>query len=441
MKQRMPRSTVASRTLLAAPLLAVTGLAGAAEADILRVGPGATYSQINAAVAASQPGDTILVAPGTYSPFSASHALRVIGDGTGPVVIGFAGTQGVTVSGLPAGAEFVLSGVEVRTNTLGAAGSSLVRLDANAGTVVLHDVLVQGSFAGVGLRVSNCANVVVTDSRIVEGGPYLSTSAGGAIETSNSTLMLADCTVTGDVGGGGAAEPGDHALVASGGRVELWRTSLRGGDGSSGKGFLVVSNGGDGLRALNASVANFGGPGSELVGGDAGASGPFGSPGQGGAGITAVNHATVRTQGQVPIVGGFDLLQVVQSSPVLTDATSSALGYGAVFASLAGTAPRVPLGGTATIEVDGNPGATVAVFIALGAGPRLELPGVAGTGVLDLTNYFQTPPFTLDAQGEASSSVGLPFPWLVDQTIWFQAVEINGSQLTITNPAMVVVTP
>jgi hypothetical protein len=439
MKQRMPRSNV-----LAGPLLAATAaaaLTGAAQADTLRVGPSGAFAQINTAVAASQPGDTIIVEPGTYVPFTASHALRVIGDGTGPVVIGFVGTNGVTVSNLPAGAEFVLSGVEVRTNTLGAAGSALVRLDANAGTVVLHDVLVQGAFAGVGLRVTNCASVVVTDSRILDSGPYISTSAGGAIESSLSTLLLADCTVTGDVGGGGAAEPGDHALVASGGRVELWRSSLRGGDGSSGKGFLVTSNGGDGLRALNAVVANYGGPGSELVGGDAGASGPFGAPGQGGAGITAVNFAVVRTQALVPVQGGFDLAHVVQTSPIVTDAGSSALAFGAVFASIAGASPRVALGGTASIEVDGNPGATVALFIALRTGPRLELPGVAGTGVLDLTNYFQSPPFTLDALGEATSLVGLPFPWLVDQTIWFQAVEINGSQLTITNPAMVVVTP
>jgi hypothetical protein len=108
---------------------------------------------------------------------------------------------------------------------------------------------------------------------------------------------------------------------------------------------------------------------------------------------------------------------------------------------MAATTARVPVGGTATLELDGNPGATCALFIALHTGPRLQLPGVFGTGVLDLGLFFQTPPFPLDGQGEATALVGLPFPWLVDQTVWFQAVELFGPQVTITSPAMVVVTP
>jgi hypothetical protein len=330
----------------------------------------------------------------------------------------------------------------VRTNTAASiVQGAQIRLDNSAGTIVLHDVLVQGSFAGVGVRATSCAHVLIVDSRVLDSGPYLSATAGGAIEAVDSVLSIVDSTVTGDVGGGGAAEPGDHALVMSGGRADIWRSSLRGGNGSGGKGFLVVSNGGDGIRATNAIVANYGGPGSEVRGGNANASGAFGAPGVGGVGVRLSSNALAQFQTNVAVSGGFDLPLVVQSPAFLPDGSSTSVLFNATFGSMAATTARVPVGGTAALEIDGNPNALCSLFIALGTGPRLVLPGVVGTGVLDLGTYFQTPPFALDGNGEATALVGLPFPWLVEQTVWFQAVELSGTQVTITSPAMVVVTP
>ena len=416
-------------------------LTAAAQAATLHVGPNGAFAQISQAIAASQPGDTIVVEPGTYLPFTVPHALRVLADGSGPVVIGSMAVSGIVVTGVAAGDEVVLSGLEVRTNTVGVQPTALVRIDGVAGTVVLHDMLVQGAFAGVGVRATNCAHVIVLDSRVLDAGPYTSSTAGGAIEAFGSVLSIVDSTVTGDTGGGGAAEAGDHALLVSGGRVEIWRSSLRGGNGVGSKGFGVVSNGGDGIRATNAVITNFGGPDSEVRGGNAGPSGPFGAPGQGGVGVRLATSATAHFQTNVAVSGGFDLALVNQSPAFLADVTSTAQLYAATFGSMAATSARVPVGGSAALEIDGNPGALCALFFALGTGPRLELPGVVGTGVLDLGLFFQTPTFLLDAQGEATAFVGLPFPWLVDQTVWFQAVELSGTQVTITSPALVVVTP
>jgi len=416
-------------------------LATVTQAATLHVGPNGAFAQISQAIAASQPGDTIVVEPGTYLPFTVPHALRVQSDGTGPVVIGSVALNGIVINGVGAGEEVVLSGLEVRTNTVSAQPTALVRIDGALGTVVLHDLLVQGAFSGVGVRATNCAHVIVLDSRVLDSGPFLNSTAGGAIEAVDSVLSIVDSTVTGDVGGGGAAEPGDHALLVSGGRVEIWRSILRGGNGASGKGLFVVSNGGDGIRATNSMIANYGGPASEVRGGDAGASGAFSAPGQGGVGVRLATNATAHFQTNVAVSGGFDLAHVVQAPAFLADVTSTAQLFAETFGSMAATTARVPVGGTATLEIDGNPNAMCALFIALATGPRLQLPGVVGTGVLDLGLFFQTPTFALDGLGEATALVGLPFPWLVDQTICFQAVEVFGAQVTITSPALVVVTP
>ena len=65
------------------PLLALflLGLASAAHAGVLAVGPGG-FSTIRSAIRAANPGDTILVTPGTYSSFVVDKPLRILGAGS-----------------------------------------------------------------------------------------------------------------------------------------------------------------------------------------------------------------------------------------------------------------------------------------------------------------------------------------------------------------------
>ena len=72
-------------------------------------GPGADFTDLPAAVAAAQPGDVLRVLPGSYSAFTCSEGITILGYG-GPTVSGE-----VVVTSLPLGPPFVLVGISPMT--------------------------------------------------------------------------------------------------------------------------------------------------------------------------------------------------------------------------------------------------------------------------------------------------------------------------------------
>src|SRR5262245_18773103 len=131
--------------------LVLTAVASVAAADILTVGPagsGAQFTQIQAAIDVAADDDVILVKAGVYDRIVVDKPLRILGDGTGNALVASSLVRDIEV-----GEEVVLSGLQLLDTLL----QSPVAVRDCTGTVFLHDVFVNGTSFGPGVRVENCA--------------------------------------------------------------------------------------------------------------------------------------------------------------------------------------------------------------------------------------------------------------------------------------------
>ena len=204
---------------------------------------------------------------------------------------------------------------------------------------------------------------------------------------------------------------------------------------------LVEPRGGHGVVATGSTLNLFGGPTTELQGGDGTVGFPFFPNSQGGSGLVLQGGSTARIQAGIPIAGGFDALGASQQVPIQTDASSSSTLDPAVFPSLASGSQTVAQGDAFTLELSGNPAGFQVLFTSLGTGPDLVLQGVEGFGILDLAGLVQLATPTLDGAGSASLAFSAPAnPSIVGTTFLFQAAEAFGLQLAIGNPVLVAAT-
>ena len=434
---------------------ALTALATLSAANTLTVGPagsGAQFTEIQAAIDAAQDDDVILVMPGTYQQIVATKPLRILGDGTGTVTIA-APAQGVTVRDIPAGEEFVLSGIDV-IGSDGTANMEVLLFNCQ-GTVILHDaVVVTASDSGSsGLRVEFCPRVMVLDSRIAgcSGCCFFSPpEAGGGIWAVRSTLWIANSTITCE-GGFPLSSPGVHALNST---LHVWRTSIRGVDYGGVVQDLIGADGGEGIRAISSTLNLFGGPGSAILGGqgsfvsDDGEGGTAALPGGLGLRLSQGSHA--RVQASLPILGGWDGSHTHQSSPVLRDSTSTIEFDAKTFASLASTVQQAPIGSSFRLTLDGNAGGYQVLYMSLRTGPTSIFHGVDGFGMLlDRANLFRFVSEILPASGSFTTTVNVPSTLaLIGSTLFFQNVERfpdsaprHLNRFSIGNPVLVTITP
>ncbi len=417
--------------LLAAPL---------ASAAILTVGPSGQFAEIADALAAAQPGDVLIVQPGTYHEFTVDKPVRILGDGSGGVIVTSFGQNGIVVTGIPAGEEAVLSGLDLQANPILAPVQASVHLVDNAGTVVLCDLRVASQFSGMGVAADGCARVLLLDAEILDAGTHGSVAPNAAVSATGSELWIANSTITGEFGASGFAEPGDHGVSVDNASLHVWRSTIRGGKGVSGKGFSVNPAGGDGIRASASSVTLYGGPEGEVRGGN-GAPGIFGGHGPGGAGVRLMEGSTASLQQDLTIAGGFDSSGLVQTPAVVLEGGSTSALDAFLFPTLAASADQTAVGGSFDIAVDGHPGGFAVMFLSLETGPTLSLPGVEGLGVLNPGLFFQLTSTVLDPAGSATFPIHVPpFPGLLGATFFFQAAEASAAGLAITNPALVAAT-
>lgn len=140
--------------------------------NVVRVGPNGSHPTIGAAIAGLAGAETVItVEPGTYPAFTVAPppgtSLRVIGDGTGPVIV-----------------------------------------DASIGPVLIHDTdftktvelrnleIRPGSIAHASLQIVNCQGPVILDSLAVEGG----TGRPGASLVASTAVTFQRCHLTGTPG-------------------------------------------------------------------------------------------------------------------------------------------------------------------------------------------------------------------------------------------------
>jgi hypothetical protein len=220
-------------------------------------GPGVDFTNIPAAIAAASPGDVLLVRPGTYSSFTLTKGLSILGE-SGVSVGRF------TVDGLPRGQVAVIARCDVLPSIFRTYIGSCV------GTVIVQNVT-GGSYSVVDSRDVRFFNVSprafvqvpLTPPPPSNGAALL--ACRSRIEAVQSTMLGADYgnddkfTIAGGAGVY-AAGPG----LEAGSLVHLALTSCTGGRGSSSSDGGPVGTGGAGVLVAN----DFGGE-VVIAGGDA----------------------------------------------------------------------------------------------------------------------------------------------------------------------------
>lgn len=188
-------------------------------------GPGTSFTDVPAAVAAASSGDLLIVRPGNYTSFETNKGLTMLG-GLG---VRIARPQplhasAVVVSGLPANETFTMLGFETVPATF-----LLPRIEvlSCAGKVHLEDIRIDGIARSLfqngspALRIENAASVVLARSRF-RGQP--------GVLARGSTLIATDTECSGTDGLNSIYEfPAGHGIHAESSQITLSRCRAQGG--------------------------------------------------------------------------------------------------------------------------------------------------------------------------------------------------------------------
>jgi len=199
--------------------------------NVLDVDPvDGTYADIQAAIddVGANVNAIVLVAPGTYPAFTVQPGflgtLRVLGDGTGPVIVETT-DQAVQVLDLAPTDSVEMSDLEIGSTDSPNAG--MLVQDAQ-GIVIMDESSVQGGSGAEGVRLANATRVVIQKSDLAGslGAPglvlelgSLAVAAQGSLDavdlSGNSSLRLAELSPSETVEPGSSVTtlPGVHADV------------------------------------------------------------------------------------------------------------------------------------------------------------------------------------------------------------------------------------
>jgi hypothetical protein len=439
-------------TPLLARLLLPLALVNLAQAGVTTVGPTGTFPDIQPAIDAAQPGDVLLVEPGSYSPFVLSKALRIYA-APGATIDLHPGLQ-AEVTGIPAGAEAVIAGL-----TLGTCPDSFcvgafpgacfsMRVRDNEGTVLIQ------SLESLGISIENSALAIVADCALLgrkDGGCLTALAGPGiALEAIDSEVWIVGSTLDGN----GASSPQDldhHpglGLRAQDASVYVAESTVLGGSGGTtigtcagGGPTFVGLTGLPGIEAAGASLIKVvSGPSGAIAGGDGGSSTSF-CGGLGAPGIRLLDTSYLILVDSIPVTGGTDFAGGQVHPPVETQGAAEFDLTSLIYPVLDGPARTTP-GGAALLVASGNPGAGLALFLSFQLGGRTLLPGVDGAAALDPAGVLFLGGATLDAAGLATFPLAVPpIPALVGFLGVFQGVESGGPQVAFTNPVAVSIYP
>lgn len=184
-----------------------------------QVGAGG-FAQIGHALAIAAPGDLIVVQPGTYLPFDLYIGVRIVAP-AGATVTPTIGASFSSDLHVPAGQKAALVGLEFRTVSSYPPAIAPVQLSV-AGHAVFADCQFQSVNADNEGSAVTCNGDVQFDRCLWRGLDDCLTVEGGFVE-------LNDCDLRGlwQVYNQGPA----HAIVALGGVVRVFSSTLRGSDG------------------------------------------------------------------------------------------------------------------------------------------------------------------------------------------------------------------
>lgn len=255
------------------------GLATAAQAKVLEVGPGAPYALPSQAVAAAQAGDTIRIAPGRYVDCAFVPQDRLTIEGTGPDVV-------LADKACAGKAILVIAGRDVTVRNLTLRGARVpdrngAGIRAEGGNLAIEDThfidnenglmtaagpairvrIKGGSFSGNGRCDPVCAHGIYAAAIAllrVERARFTDTNAGHHIKSRAARTEIKSCEI-----GGGPADTASYLIdVPNGGGVLIQGNDLRKSARSANPGIAIsigtegATNATDSLVVRNNTLSN-----------------------------------------------------------------------------------------------------------------------------------------------------------------------------------------
>lgn len=353
-------------------------------------GPGVDFLDIPPAIAASLPGDVLLIAPGSYSGFTLDRGIVIVGS------FGAGCSGPIEVRALPAGQRAAIARLSANS----------VVVDACSGPVILQSL---GTVAT--LRVTGSADVRVSRTT------FASTAYDhlDAIGVSSSRLELVECTVDGHEGtpstGAGVDGVNGGAGIAANlaSRLTVTACSVSGGAGTLETTPSISSGGGGPALALSgASTALSFGPGSSFHGGGGGLNWFYAECGYDAPSASAVvgtGSSNLLIESGTTFYAPLCFINL-HCTPYTPPLTSGVTRTTIVPADPALSATALPLPGeSVTFTLRGEPGASAT--LVLGRGLVVEpTPGVLMERLVLLARVFPLGP--IPATGEAVRTITLP---------------------------------
>lgn len=429
---------------LALCLLATGGVTLPAYSDLI-VGPpasGADFTDLQAAIDAAAPGETLFLLPGRYEPFKIfDKELRIIGSSEDEVFIGLAifnpfGNPASQVEFIQAGQTVVISGLTFRSEA-GTSGT-VVRSKFVFGKLIYHDVVFEtveptGQLSGL-VSVDDCNDVLFDHCRIEGYDPANHPNAfqprgGIGLDISGvSSVALNQCTII-----GGSTGQSAFGEITAGAAVEVSSSgtnlTVHGGEYRGGSATFQEVTAASAVPApafdMGNQPATFSGASDTLIrGGD----GYLSSGGVNVPGAPAIDWQTsllnLKILAQGPVFEGG-----VGGDGVAAEAFLSIEGFGPT--QLAEFYPGLSLpssvgapGSFVTVDVEGSPGGLHSAFLSTSIVTPFELSGFEGSAYLDPLDLLFIGLVPLDALGEGQFGIAVPGdPALSGVIGWFQTVE------------------
>jgi hypothetical protein len=251
-----------SRSVLFGSILLSLIASATATTYVVDAAGGGQFTDLPAAVAFAQTGDVLLVQAGTYSPFTLSKGLAILGYGSVSVV-----GAPIVISGIPAGDQAAF--VHATCTTLS--------LSDNDGPVLLQELDVSNA-----IDVARSLDVRVLASTATTTDQLMYVPSGLRVE--DSRVEVVSSTLSGQHAGlgfcGCYAEPTDPfgdgspglSVLGAGSRAHFALSNARGGDGCCANAVGQAGSAGPGIYV---------GSGSELIGA---------APGEVRAGVFGTNY-------------------------------------------------------------------------------------------------------------------------------------------------------
>lgn len=337
----------------AAALMCLAGMAGATTYVVdVNGGPGVDFTDIPPAIAAASAGDVILVHPGSYSSFTLSAGLSVVGSpGTS--------TLDIQVANIASGPPVALASMSFRK----------LSISACAVPVLVNDLVKPSSlqaFSVAAIEIDACADVRLHGVQVTNG--QLPTGRTG-LEATNSRVEITASTFHAGQGvdnpyATGVGGPGGIGISCLGGsdvHVSL-STIIGGAGGNSLTGFGYNGdggNGGCGIQVAQSSNVLVTGRPSDLVQGGNGGAGPN-NDGVPASGLLVAASATARVSavtfqgGSLPvsapgISGPADVVTPIDPSLEVSGTFSAGQIVTFTFHGTAGDSARLRLGRQAVV--------------------------------------------------------------------------------------------